>query len=106
MICEGNLPNHFVLHWTRHNMDAILGNANGTTFLEISKSNFRPLPVVVPPREVLNAFSSLATPVHERVVASLRENVTVAALRDMLLPKLLSGEVRVKDAEAAIAASA
>src|SRR5690606_30592945 len=46
MKCDGVLPNVFVLLWCRENVDAIVGNANGSTFLEISKSNFRPLRVV------------------------------------------------------------
>ncbi len=99
MMCDGPLPNHFVLHWARFNMDTIVGNANGTTFLEISKRNFRPIPVLVPPRPVLDRFVELAEPLHCRVVANLHESHTLAAIRDALLPKLLSGQIRVKQAE-------
>jgi len=99
MVCDEELPNQYVLHWTRANMDTIVANANGTTFLEISKANFRPIAVVVPAKPVLDAFMQLVSPLHRRIVSNLRESRTLAALRDALLPKLLSGEVRLKDAE-------
>jgi type I restriction enzyme S subunit len=99
MVCDRILPNHYVLHWARQSMDVIIGNANGTTFLEISKRNFRPIPVIVPPPDVLEAFVGRTEPLYARIVSNLRESSTLAAIRDALLPKLLSGEIRVKDAE-------
>jgi len=99
MVCDRQLPNYYVLQWARQNMDTIIANANGTTFLEISKSSFRPINVVVPSAKLLDRFSALAEPVYRRIVANLQESVTLATIRDALLPKLMSGEIRVKDAE-------
>ena len=99
MVCDRDLPNYYVLQWARHNMGTIIGNANGTTFLEISKKNFRPIEVLVPPGEVLDRFVGLVRPLYERITSNLRESKTLAAIRDALLPKLLSGEIRVKQAE-------
>ncbi len=99
MIPKPGISNLFLLHWARHSHDAIVSHANGSTFLEISKANFRPLPVVTPPQPVLRAFDALAQPMHARMVACERESMTLAALRDALLPKLISGELRVPDAE-------
>ncbi len=94
MACDGSLPNQYVLQWARNNMELIIGNANGTTFLEISKRNFRPLPVVVPPRELCDRFQQMAADLHRRMVISLRESACLEKLRDALLPMLLFGEVR------------
>lgn len=94
MFCDGSLPNHYVRLWTKANMDAIEGRANGTTFMEISKGNFRSLPVIVPPKPMLDDFQKQVEPLHRRVVSNLKESRTLAALRDALLPKLLSGELR------------
>ena len=69
------------------------------TFLEISKANFRPIPAVVPPPAVMSVFDNLARPMYLKVVECERESRTLAALRDTLLPKLISGEMRVSDAE-------
>jgi len=99
MVCEGELPNHYVLHWARENMGIIEGRANGTTFLEISKSNFRPIQVVVPTQDLMRHFVQQAEALHQKVIANLKESRTLVALRNTLLPKLLSGEVRVDNAK-------
>ena len=97
MVCDGELPNLYVLRWVKSNLDVIVGAANGTTFLEISKRNFRPIPVAIPPRELLDRFMGVAGDLHARVVANLLESRTLAELRDALLPKLISGELRVRE---------
>lgn len=86
-------------------MKAILSRANGSTFLEISKSNFRPIPVAMPPDELFAGFERLAAPLHQRIVSNARESVTLAAIRDALLPKLISGEIRVREALTAMDAN-
>jgi len=93
------ISNLFLLHWTKAAHDEILSHANGSTFLEISKANFRPIPAVVPPPAVMSVFDNLARPMYLKVVECERESRTLAALRDTLLPKLISGEMRVSDAE-------
>lgn len=104
MKCDGTLPNVFVLFWCRENMDVILGNANGSTFQEISKSNFRPIPVIVPPEPILQAFRERAGPLYRHIVENERESKALAQLRDTLLPKLISGELRIAVAETFIEA--
>lgn len=99
MVCDKELPNYYVRLWANANMDAIEANANGTTFMEISKKNFRLLPILVPSKTILDEFMHKVEPVHRRVVSNLRESRTLAGLRDALLPKLLSGELRIKDSE-------
>lgn len=99
MICNKRLSNVFVWQWTQTNMETVHQNANGSTFQEISKSNFRPIEVIVPTLELLRAFDQTAKPLFDRIVANDKENRTLATTRDFLLPKLMSGEVRVKEAE-------
>ena len=87
-------------------MEVILQKANGSTFQEISKSNFRPIPVVVPGKVALGAFEAAVRPIWDRLCANVREQGSLAATRDLLLPRLMSGELRVKDAERAIETAA
>jgi type I restriction enzyme S subunit len=54
---------------------------------------------ILPPRTVLVAFDSAVQPLFQRTYESERESRTLAALRDALLPKLIRGEIRVRDAE-------
>jgi type I restriction enzyme, S subunit len=95
MVCDGPLPPTYVLNWAFESMDAIKANASGTTFPEISKGNFRPLPVVVPTPNVIGAYGQAADPIYELISAAVLESDRLALLRDYLLPRLLSGTVRV-----------
>jgi type I restriction enzyme S subunit len=61
--------------------------------------------VDVPPQSVLRAGDDRMSPLFRRLVASNLESRTLTALRDTLLPKLMSGEIRVRDAERAIEAA-
>jgi type I restriction enzyme, S subunit len=96
MVCEGALPPHYILQWTRSVMEEIKSRASGTTFPEISKAGFRPIPAVVPTPLVVAAFESIARSIFDLITANARASRKLAELRDYLLPKLLSGAVRVK----------
>lgn len=91
------ISNLFLLLWASIAHEDIVSRANGSTFLEISKANFRPIPVVTPPIDIMKEFDHLAQPLYKRMVECVREARALAALRDSLLPKLLSGEVPVKN---------
>ncbi len=95
MVCELSLPNYYVMQWTLANMEVIRSRANGTTFLEISRANFRTIPVLVPAEPILRQFSNAMAPLFQNIKNNLQANNTLAELRDTLLPKLLSGELRV-----------
>ncbi len=69
--------------------------AEGTVFGSINKKDFNDLPTFVPPRDLVTMFEALVYPLDQRIEQNTEETQTLAALRDALLPKLLSGEVRV-----------
>ena len=96
MVCEGLLPPTYVFNWAFISMDMIKAVASGTTFLEISKKNFRPLPVVVPTPDVVAAYRHLTDPFFDLLTSSVRESEQLANVRDYLLRQLLSGAVRVR----------
>ncbi|MDP2358884.1 MAG: restriction endonuclease subunit S [Beijerinckiaceae bacterium] len=98
MLCNKRLSNVFVWLWTQANMETVHQNANGSTFQEISKANFRPIELTVAATELLLAFDETARPLFDRIVANDKENRNLANTRDFLLPKLMSGEARVGDA--------
>ena len=99
MICRKRLSALYVLSWCYENLEHIKDIAGGSTFAEISKKVFRPLPVVVPPKTILRVYDEASGALHERVVSNTRESAQLASLRDALLPKLVSGELRVNAAE-------
>jgi type I restriction enzyme S subunit len=82
-------------------LDEVFGRfeAEGTVFGSIGKKDFCGIPCAIPPRVVVSAFEHLCSVLDSRIEHNERESRTLAALRDALLPKLISGELRVKDAE-------
>jgi type I restriction enzyme S subunit len=99
MVCNKRLTNLFIFFWCEQNLDYIKGIAGGSTFAEISKKVFRPMAVVVPESKCILAFDEIVRPLYNKIVSNTKENETLAQTRDLLLPKLMSGEIRLRDGE-------
>lgn len=104
MVCDGSLPPTFVFNWAACSMDTIKAHASGTTFAEISKRAFRPLPIVEPTPDVTAAYREQAEPLFALLTVYVKESAKLAEMRDYLLPRLLRGSVRVGHTEALAAA--
>jgi len=94
MVCDGPLPPVFILNWAVNSMDTIKAHASGTTFPEISKSSFRPLPIIQPSDDAVTAYQQTTDALFNLLIAFLRERERLVEVRDYLLPRLLSGSVR------------
>lgn len=70
------------------------GRATGTTNLGLSREDFLNYPVLVPPPEVQQAFDIFESRLDARIANNRLQTRTLTTLRDALLPKLLSGELR------------
>jgi type I restriction enzyme S subunit len=73
----------------------ILGGATGTTVKHTSPGRIKSFKFVLPPESLMQKFGNVAGAWHELAAHNRKESRTLAALRDALLPKLLSGELRV-----------
>ena len=98
MLPTSRLPPLYLLFWCKQNMEVIKSRANGSTFMEISKRAFHPIPSLVPPAPILDAFMSVAGPLFDRLTKNEQQAQTLATLRDTLLPRLISGQLRLPDA--------
>jgi type I restriction enzyme S subunit len=81
--------------WMRTATAELENKAVGSAQQNISKGIIEETKVILPPIPVLEKFSDFVSPIFELWIANLHQSRTLAALRDTLLPKLLSGEVRV-----------
>jgi len=99
LVPSERLPGLYLWQWLSHNLHEVMTRANGTTFLEVSKTNFRSMPIAVPPEKDLVGWVEIAEPMYRLIFAREIENKELVEVRDTLLPKLLSGELRVRDAE-------
>jgi type I restriction enzyme S subunit len=73
--------------------------STGTKMPRTSWADMARYELVLPPEPVAEAFTRQVRPSVDRIIAGTHQSRTLAALRDTLLPKLISGELRVKDAE-------
>ncbi|MCW2904645.1 MAG: restriction endonuclease subunit [Streptosporangiaceae bacterium] len=90
-------------------LHAFLGNSfqeeikrrtiHGATVERIPLKELPTWPIVLPPTESLGSLSSALSSFHQAIEHAKRESRTLAALRDTLLPQLMSGRLRVRDAE-------
>ncbi len=80
-------------------MKVIKGKAGGATFAEISKKNFRSIPALVPDPKILELFTDQIEPTYQQIVENVVSSQALARTRDILLPKLISGELPIPDAE-------
>ncbi|MCX6353512.1 MAG: restriction endonuclease subunit S [Candidatus Aureabacteria bacterium] len=74
-------------------------SSTGTKMPRTSWSDMGRYQVVIPPKPLAESFTNQIRPTVDCIISSIQESHTLAALRDVLLPRLLSGEIRVKDAE-------
>lgn len=66
---------------------------------KISQANLRSVQVVIPPQSELDVFNELICPMFEQIRQNQEQNNALSAMRDALLPKLMSGEVDVSSVQ-------
>ena len=87
----------YVYYFLKYNLPVIEGMASGSTFKEVSGSTMKNVPAVIPDTETLACFNDFCTPIFAQQRILEEQNQSLAALRDSLLPKLMSGEIDVSD---------
>lgn len=95
-----NLKSFTLLHL--FSIDAINYATNssvGTTIPYIRWDALRKYGLTVPKNDLLSAFENLIEPLTSLITVNSTECLTLATIRDTLLPKLISGQIRIKDAE-------
>ena len=74
-------------------------NSEGAVFGSVSAKDLKSLTTIKPPPKLLIEFEGIANPIDDSIRVKTEENVVLTQLRDTLLPNLISGELRVPDAE-------
>ena len=70
---------------------------SGSTIVNLNKTQFGKIQVVIPAPNIMQEFDSLCSPLFETILSNQKENIKLSELRDALLPKLMSGEIDVSD---------
>jgi type I restriction enzyme S subunit len=96
----------FVFHTSSEELVAFAdARSTGTKMPRTNWKDMSSYPIALPPSELAAKFNGLARPAIDRLLRTQDESRTLAAIRDTLLPKLISGELRVPDAEKLLAES-
>jgi len=100
-VTSSRYPKWFYLYWIKAHLSEFRAIAAGkaTTMGHIQRRHLSEAFVVVPSPDVLEQIDRLMGPLLDRQLSNNIESRTLATLRDTLLPKLLSGEIRVQQAE-------
>ena len=97
VIPNENISTAYMYFLLKNLLPTVEGMASGSTFKEISGAAMKSVPTVMPDADTIQLFSSFCEPVFKEQEILEAENQRLSALRDSLLPKLMSGELDVSD---------
>lgn len=92
------VPRSYLYFWLLQNVPLFIAHATGATFKEITKGVFKRLPITVPRQPISAQFDEQVRPMHDMILVLERSNRSLAASRDLLLPRLISGQLTVAEA--------
>lgn len=94
-------PHWFVYQWTKHHLDNFIHIAKdkAVTMGHIKRGELDKAKVVVPDETNLATIDLMMKPLHNLIISNMKESRRLASLRDTLLPRLMSGELKVNEIE-------
>ena len=99
---EPSISNYYILFLVKPELEYVQSYKTGTTVSHLGKSDIDRFLFITPPLDAVTDFSELVNPMKEEVVNRAKESRRLAALRDTLLPRLMSGELKVNEIETKI----
>ena len=96
-VTSTNYDKWFYYAWTRHHLEQFIAIAadKATTMGHIKRENLSNAEVLIPSEKDYATVSELLAPIYEKIIEKRIESSRLAALRNTLLPKLMSGELSV-----------
>lgn len=74
-----------------------MAKVTGSVFPNLNGPDLKKFAIVIPPDDLVRAYERAIGPLLELVWSNCKQSESLAAIRDALLPKLLSGEIRIND---------
>ena len=104
-VTSSTFPKWFVFFWVTQHLPnfRLIAASKATTMGHIQRHHLKEAKVVYPPTNILQSIGSVIAPILDQILANRLQQNTLEHIRDTLLPKLISGELRVSDAEALVA---
>ncbi len=104
-VSSSDFPKWFYFFWTRQHLPNFqqIAASKATTMGHIQRKHLTEAKVVVPNEAVMTVASGVFEPLFEQLINNALQAQTLATLRDTLLPRLISGQLRLPEAEAMLA---
>jgi len=99
-----SIPFLYCLFMTADFQAHVYGHTNGSTVLHLGKNGIPSYSLPTPDTRIIQFFSVASNPIFQKVENNENQSNLLQSIRDALLPKLLSGEIRVQDAETVVEA--
>ncbi len=98
-VTSDEYPRWLIYLWIDYHIRTFrhIADAKKTTMGHIKRSDLKEAIVIIPPEDILEKMSREMKPIFEKRIMCQLENRSLEELRDTLLPKLMSGEIRVND---------
>jgi type I restriction enzyme S subunit len=90
-----NHKNNILYYWLKTIKNQFHDVSNGSIFDAINKSGIESIKVIVPTAEIIDIFNKLIEPIDEEIFNNFQTTKALKNIRDTLLPKLMTGEIRV-----------
>ena len=94
---SSKFSNEYLYLYFKHIRDNLIALGNGSVFTNLKTDILKNYPTCLPTEDVLKKFDGLVQPIFSMILSKTREIKRLAEIRDMLLPKLMSGELDVSD---------
>jgi type I restriction enzyme S subunit len=85
----------FIYYILQQSLKELTSKASGSVILGLSKSDIEELPVTIPDNETLTRFHEICSVLFGKITNQSQNSLTLASIRDCLLPRLMSGKIRV-----------
>lgn len=95
LVPNKNIPTEYLFQFLRFNTEQIKNIATGSTFAEISSTMLKNILIIKPPVKILGHLKLKVKSMNNQSLLNQKQTQTLTKLRDTLLPKLISGKIRI-----------
>lgn len=90
---------YFILQALKNILNELKNNTHGSVFDTITRETFSTISTTLPSLRLAQPYENMVSKYFKRILVNCEESRTLSGLRDLLLPKLMSGEISIRDAE-------
>lgn len=97
IISSNQFPTEYIYPWINEKIGTLIASQTGGAQQHVNKRNVEDLPLLCPDAKIVQSYAAITKPIFDKIADNCFQSRTLAALRDTLIPKLLSGEIPFPD---------